>query len=243
MRVIVNKPELGLIVVVAMLSQWCTGAGQSNLPASQSVAKSSLEKEAKQEAEAFLKHAYYKCGDSYFMRRQFLRHNFPRAVIVDERPLFTQIKGFSWKIEGEEIIPPLQTEADRLNGLPQKKPGWEGWIIIMGTVSRAYGYPGNSPDERARASGQWFPWTDGVLAVDPRRFRLTKQNDKWEIDFPLKGLDIPVDCSAIPQASLKVSQVPDPTPPPIKNQVSPVPATIVADPKLVPPNPLPKKSP
>lgn len=256
MRIILNQPLLGLIVVIAMLSQACTGAGQSSLPASQLVAKSALDKEVQQAAEAFLKRAYYECGDSYFMRQQAIKWPRNSPYPVDPRPVYTQIKGLEWKVEGQEIIASPLTEAERLNGVTRPLLEWKGEIVVTGRVFRKYDHQSvgaaTSESDRQRQlniPGEWGAWND--IGVGPlTRFPLTKENGKWAVGdansrtgaFSPETIN-PVDCAAIPQASLKVSQVPDPTPPPIKNPVSPVPATMVADPKLVPPNALPKKSP
>src|SRR6266511_1339714 len=107
---------LSLVVVVVMSSQACTGVGQGSLPASQSVAKSALDKEAQQTAEAFLKRTYYKCGDSYFKVTGATARS-PYGIPVPPDPLYYQVKGFAWKVEGSEVIYPPLTEADRLNGV------------------------------------------------------------------------------------------------------------------------------
>lgn len=275
MNGIVDKLLLSLIVAVAVLLPACMGHAQSGrnqsgttppdkvpgavtteaaFPRAQSVPMSALDKEAEQAAEAFLKHTYYKCRDSYFMYLQV--QNWPAPA---SSPVYLEIKGFAWKVEGKEVIPPPLTEAERLNGVKRPQGEWLGTVSVIATAYREHHGKWSAWEDVSGPWGQKVSPGTGVMITFPLT-KLAARNlasdqvlrpfrfGKWAVEdpesrhFSVRAIT-PVDCNAIPQASLKVSEVPDPKPPKSKNPAKPVPATLVADPLLVPPDAVPKKSP
>ena len=205
-----------------------------------------LEQEALKQAAAFLERVYYPCGDSYFtLRGATVRTPYGIRQPID--PLYVEFKDFHWLLRGEAVLYPPPTEAERLNGVTHPQGDWKGVILIVPSVYRRYEHEYGNVMQPKR----WTKWIDNlresVTTGKKERwwveyYDFSKNNGKWHVG--VEGSDYgfdPVDCNAIPQASLKVSQVPDPKPPQIKNPSSPVPATVVADPQLVPPTAIPKK--
>lgn len=220
-----------------------------------------LEREAYEAAMEFLKVTYYQCGEDFFVRYvcgkcKNPRDKRPKYVQIHE--FRWKIKGAEIlylplteadRLNG--ITRPYRTS----DGFGQKYIGeWEGDILVEGSAYREFAYlhdppppnptlhfgPGpfpSPPPAPTPGPGEWLPWRNVDEPLSIESYKITKFEGRWMIGAARQtnARDVTtVDCGQIPQASLKVSQVPDPTPPPIKNSSSPVPATVVGDPMLVP---------
>lgn len=158
-----------LVVLVCSLTLTCSI--KRGTPAG-----SSIDAEAREEAEEFWNSQITKCDDSYY-RKQVL-------VKKDNYEVYYQMKEPSVK-----VLPIKLTEADQLNGIE-----WRGTIAFQPKASRVWS------SERK----MWTEWLKGSMEVPELSYSMQKANGRWSVntkrDWTLEQTSkyVPIDCSKIP---------------------------------------------
>lgn len=152
-------------VTLAYLSLACsslTGAGGSSLDA-----------EARREAEKFWATQVTKCGDSYYRKEALIKK--------DDYVIYYQMKNPKMEVLSQPV-----SEADRLNEIE-----WKGTTAFVPKASRAW-----STEKKA-----WDEWLKGGMAVPELSYGMEKAKGAWSIDtkrdWTLEETSRyePVDCS------------------------------------------------
>lgn len=140
------------------------------------MAGSSLDAEARREAEKFWGTQITKCGDSYY-RKEVLKKN--------DYVLYYQMKNPTVGVTSQPV-----SEADRLNGIE-----WKGSTAFRPEASRIWG---------TEKKG-WFDWQRGPGGVPELSHGMKKMKGTWSVDTERywareeTSRYEPVDCSQIPQ--------------------------------------------
>jgi hypothetical protein len=154
---------------LAYLSLACsslTGAGGS-----------SLDSEARREAEKFWAAQVTKCGDSYYRKEALIKK--------DGYVIYYQMKD-----PKVEVLPQPVSEADRLNGIE-----WKGSTAFVPGASRTWNTERKS----------WSDWGKGAWGVPELNYGMGKAKGEWSVntkrDWTREETSRyePVDCSQLPQ--------------------------------------------
>ena len=136
---------------------------------------SSIDNEAKKEAEQFWFSQITKCGDSYYREIQYKQ----KDVVF-----------YEYKEPSVHVASATVTEADRMNGIE-----WQGRISLESKLSRIWGSD----------LGHWQQWSNGLGDTRDNSYRMKKVKGQWNINtdrgkiFEEVSQYVPVDCSKIPQ--------------------------------------------
>ncbi|MCA1617781.1 MAG: hypothetical protein LC795_00395 [Acidobacteria bacterium] len=138
---------------------------------------SSVDAEARREAEKFWATQITKCGDSYYRKEVLIKK--------DGYVIYYQMKD-----PKVEVLPQPVSEADRLNGVE-----WKGSTAFIPTASRIW-----STEKKA-----WSEWGKGAWGVPELNYGMKKAKGAWSVntkrDWTREETSKyePVDCSQIPQ--------------------------------------------
>jgi hypothetical protein len=169
MTILIRAAALLCAATLTYLSFACsslTGAGGSSLNA-----------EARREAEKFWAAQITKCGDSYYRKEVLIKK--------DGYVIYYQMKG-----PKVEVLPQPMSEADRLNGIE-----WKGSTAFVPAASRIW-----NTDKKG-----WSDWGKGAWGVPDLNYGMNKVKGAWNVntkrDWTREETSRyePVDCSQIPQ--------------------------------------------
>lgn len=137
--------------------------------------RSSVNDEAREEAEKFWFSQITKCGDSYYREIQYKS----KDVVF-----------YEYKEPSVHVASATVTEADRMNGIE-----WQGRISLEAKLSRIWGSD----------LGHWQQWSNGLGDTRDNSYHMKKVKGQWSINtdrgkiFEEVSQYVPVDCSKIPQ--------------------------------------------
>jgi hypothetical protein len=138
---------------------------------------SSLDAEARREAEKFWEAQISKCGDSYYRKEKLIKK--------DDYVIYYQMKD-----PKVQVLPQPMSEADRLNGIE-----WKGSTAFIPAASRIW---------NTEKKG-WSDWGKGAWGVPDLNYGMNKAKGAWNVntkrDWTREETSRyePVDCSQIPQ--------------------------------------------
>ncbi len=138
---------------------------------------SSVDAEARREAEKFWATQITKCGDSYYRKEALIKK--------DGHVIYYQMKD-----PKVEVLPQPVSEADRLNGTE-----WKGSTAFIPVASRIW---------NTERKG-WSDWQKGAGGVPDLNYGMNKVRGAWNVntkrDWTREETSKyePVDCSQIPQ--------------------------------------------
>ncbi|HEV2859473.1 MAG TPA: hypothetical protein VGX48_00545 [Pyrinomonadaceae bacterium] len=157
---------LAVLTYLTLACYSLTGAGGSSVDA-----------EARREAEKFWATQITKCGDSYYRKEVLIKK--------DGYVIYYQMKDPKVEVLSQPV-----SEADRLNGI-----GWKGSTAFIPKASRIWG-----TDKKG-----WYDWEKGARGVPDLNYGMGKMKGVWNVNTKRHWTREetsryePVDCSQIPQ--------------------------------------------